>query len=42
MVSFRKLQTTSGKTVLGGKSAENNEKLIEQAEPEETVLPEVV
>jgi predicted ribosome quality control (RQC) complex YloA/Tae2 family protein len=38
MVSFRKFQTTSGKTVLGGKSAENNEKLIEQAEPEETVL----
>ncbi len=38
MVNFRKFTTSSGKLVLGGKSAENNEKLIEQAEIDEIVL----
>lgn len=38
MVKFRELLTSSGKLVLAGKSAENNEKLVEQVEPEEIVL----
>ena len=38
MVKFREFTTSSGKIVLAGKSAENNEKLIEQTRPEETVL----
>ncbi|OGJ21660.1 hypothetical protein A3K73_01325 [Candidatus Pacearchaeota archaeon RBG_13_36_9] len=38
MANFRKFTTSSGKIVLGGKSAENNEKLIKQVNPEETVL----
>jgi len=38
MVKFREFETSSGKLVLGGKSAENNEKLIGQVQPEETVL----
>ena len=38
MVNFRKFITSSGKLVLGGKSAENNEQLIKQAEAGEVVL----
>ncbi len=38
MAKFREFETTSGKLVLGGKSAENNEQLIQQAEPTEIVL----
>ncbi len=38
MVKFREFTTSSGKLVLGGKSAENNEQLIEQIELEEIVL----
>ncbi len=38
MVKFREHTTSSGKLVLAGKSAENNEKLIEQVGAEETVL----
>ena len=37
-MKFREFKTTNGKVVLGGKSAENNEKLIEQVEEDETVL----
>lgn len=37
-VKFREFKTSSGKKVLGGKSAENNEKLIGQAKPGEIVL----
>jgi predicted ribosome quality control (RQC) complex YloA/Tae2 family protein len=35
---FRVFVTSSGKVVFGGRSAENNEKLVEQVEPTETVL----
>lgn len=38
MVSFRKFETTSGKKVFLGKSAENNEELIKQVESTEIVL----
>ena len=38
MAKFREFITSSGKEVLAGKSAENNEQLIKQVEPEETVL----
>jgi predicted ribosome quality control (RQC) complex YloA/Tae2 family protein len=37
-IKFRKFKTSSGKTVLAGKSAENNEQLIKQVKKEETVL----
>ncbi len=37
-IKFREFETSSGKLVLGGKSAGNNEQLIKQVEPEETVL----
>jgi predicted ribosome quality control (RQC) complex YloA/Tae2 family protein len=37
-MNFRTFQTSSGKKVLGGKSAENNEELIKQVEPTEIVL----
>ena len=36
--NFRKFTTSSGKFVLGGKNAEQNEALIEQVEPSEIVL----
>ncbi len=35
---FRNFETSSGKIVFGGKSAENNEDLIKQVEPSEIVL----
>ena len=35
---FRKFVTSSGKIVLGGKNAENNELLVEQAKTDELVL----
>jgi len=35
---IQKSKTSSGKLVLAGKSAENNEKLVEQVEPGEIVL----
>ena len=35
---FRSFTTSSGKLVLSGKNAENNEELIKQAEPEELVF----
>ena len=38
MAKFREFGTSSGKKVLGGKSAENNEVLIEQIKPTEIVL----
>ena len=38
MVNFREFKTTSGKIVLGGKSAKNNEDLVEQISPKEIVL----
>jgi predicted ribosome quality control (RQC) complex YloA/Tae2 family protein len=38
MVSFRRFETSSGKEVLLGRSAENNEDLVGQVEPTETVL----
>jgi len=38
MAKFRELFTTSGKKVLLGKSAENNEELVRQVEPTEIVL----
>jgi predicted ribosome quality control (RQC) complex YloA/Tae2 family protein len=38
MANFRKFATSTGKQVLAGKSAENNEELVEQAGKEETVL----
>ena len=38
MTNFRKFTTSSGKIVLGGRSGENNEKLIEQIEADEIVL----
>ena len=37
-MNFRKYTTKSGKLILGGKSAENNESLIRQAEADEYVL----
>lgn len=37
-MSFRRFITSSGKAVLAGKSAETNESLIKQVEPEEIVL----
>jgi predicted ribosome quality control (RQC) complex YloA/Tae2 family protein len=37
-MNFRQYKTSSGKIVLAGKSAENNEELISQVEPTETVL----
>ena len=36
--NFRKFMTSSGKQVLAGKNAEQNEEIIEQAEPQEIVL----
>ncbi len=38
MVTFRKFTTSSGKEVLAGKSAENNEELVEQVKPNEFVF----
>lgn len=38
MAKFRELVVSSGKLVLAGKSAENNEQLIKQAGKEEIVL----
>src|SRR3989344_4316196 len=38
MKKFREFTTSSGKLVLAGKNAENNEELIKQAEPEEFVF----
>ena len=38
MVTFRKFTTSSGKQVLGGKSAENNEELIAQVQESELVF----
>ena len=38
MVNFREFKTTSGKIVLGGKSAKNNEDLVGQISPKEIVL----
>ena len=37
-MKFREYTTTSGKLVLAGKSAENNEELIKQIEPNEIVF----
>ncbi len=37
-IKFREFITSSGKKVLGGKSAENNEELIKQVEKNEIVL----
>ena len=37
-MAFRKFTTKSGKTVLAGKDAESNEKLVEQAEKNELIL----
>jgi len=37
-MKFREFETSSGKQVLAGKSAANNEKLVEQVEDNETVL----
>jgi len=36
--NFRRFMTSSGKAVLAGKNAEQNEEIIEQAEPQEIVL----
>ena len=38
MKKFREFTTSSGKLVLAGKNAENNEELIKQSEPEELVF----
>ena len=38
MVNFRTFVLSTGKKILAGKSAENNEELILQVEPMETVL----
>lgn len=38
MASFREFETSSGRLVLGGKSAESNEDLIAQVLPTEVVL----
>lgn len=38
MVTFRNFTTSSGKQVLAGKSAENNEELVEQIGENEVVL----
>jgi predicted ribosome quality control (RQC) complex YloA/Tae2 family protein len=38
MENFRKLKTTSGKLVLSGKNAEQNEKIIAQVQDNEIVL----
>ena len=35
---FRKFETSTGKTVLGGRNAENNEELVSQARKDEVVL----
>lgn len=35
---FRKFETSTGKTVLGGKNAENNEELVSQVRKDEVVL----
>ena len=37
-MNFRKFQTSSGKEVLAGKSAETNEELVSQVSPTEIVL----
>jgi len=37
-IRFREFTTSSGKKVLGGKSAKNNEELIKQVEDNETIL----
>lgn len=37
-IKFREYKTSSGKLVLAGKSAENNEQLIKQAQKDEIVL----
>lgn len=38
MVNFRKITISSGKEIISGKSAENNEELIKQIKPDEFVL----
>ncbi len=38
MVTFRKFTTSSGKQIIAGKSAENNEELVPQIEANEIVL----
>ena len=38
MVTFRKFTTSSGKQVLAGKSAENNEQLVQQIDKNEVVF----
>jgi predicted ribosome quality control (RQC) complex YloA/Tae2 family protein len=38
MVNFRKFETSSGSEVFLGRSAENNEELVKQVDPTETVL----
>ena len=38
MVKFREFKTSSGKIVLAGRNAENNEELVKQAGKEEIVL----
>ncbi len=37
-INFRKFETKSGKKVLAGKTAENNEKLVKQAKKNEYIL----
>lgn len=37
-IKFRKFETSSGKVIFGGKSAESNEELIKQAGKDEVVL----
>lgn len=37
-IKFRKFTTSSGKEVLGGRNAENNEELVKQAGKDEIVL----
>ena len=37
-MKFREFKTSSGKLVLAGKNAENNEKLIAQVQPDEDVF----
>jgi len=37
-MNFRKFKTSSGKLVLGGKNAENNEELLKQVKDKELVL----
>ena len=37
-VNFRKFETSSGKVVLAGRTAENNEEIIKQSEKNEIIL----